>query len=257
MRSVAPGETAGVSTSAGGIEAGINDVLVIGEARHPGPVPGVAVLRALAEEPRAVVYDLTGETIEIAALVPGFDIIEAYLRAWASTPLLVCVDTLQKRRDLRAHPIYRRVIDFPSLDTAMVTAEQQLPADRQVLDLEPTPLAPRQARRFVDLVLERWDLLQLVDQAMMTVSELVTNVVLHVGSPMTVAISRAGPLAPQNQAAVRVAVRDPLDDMPGRPTPSPLGVDGRGLHLVDQFSSAWGVIPLDDGKVVWAVLDGG
>jgi hypothetical protein len=56
---------------------------------------------------------------------------------------------------------------------------------------------------------------------------------------------------------MRIAVRD-RDTRP--PALRLLTVDqlgGRGLMLVDALSVGWGVLPANDGKAVWAVLDVG
>jgi DNA-binding response OmpR family regulator len=106
-----------------------------------------------------------------------------------------------------------------------------------------------EARRHVNerlLDLGRDDLL---DVARLVVSELAANAVTHANSRYEVAVTCPG-------ATVRIAVRD---FGPGIPAPGPpeLALEhGRGLLLVAAMSSAWGVEPRADGKVVWAELRG-
>jgi anti-sigma regulatory factor (Ser/Thr protein kinase) len=87
------------------------------------------------------------------------------------------------------------------------------------------------------------------DDVTLVASELVANAVRHVES------SPGGDLGifwTINPASVVVSVADPSQCEPrlgivGTDEPS-----GRGLAIVDQLSSTWGVEQLDTGKRVWA-----
>lgn len=84
--------------------------------------------------------------------------------------------------------------------------------------------------------------------AELVVSELVSNVVRHVGGLFDVRWQRAGDV-------LRVEVTDrgsPLDLRV--PETEVLAESGRGLLIVDSLSSAWGVVHAPDGKMVWAEL---
>ncbi len=127
----------------------------------------------------------------------------------------------------------------------------------RLLALSPTVLAvpsnrqaPGNAREFVqDSAAIRTKSAR--DAAVLMVSELVTNAVLHGRPPIVIMIER-------DQSDVRVSV---ADDHPGRPTlqsPSPDAPGGRGLLVVDALASAWGVQTRVVGKAVWFVVpDGG
>jgi anti-sigma regulatory factor (Ser/Thr protein kinase) len=83
-----------------------------------------------------------------------------------------------------------------------------------------------------------------LDAIELLTSELVTNAVIHAGSePHLVLV-----LHPDR---VRVEVHDTDPKLPARRTPDEARPGGRGLLLLDQVASDWGVDPLDDGKVVW------
>ncbi|MFG2757757.1 ATP-binding protein [Streptomyces wuyuanensis] len=85
------------------------------------------------------------------------------------------------------------------------------------------------------------------------VSELVTNVIIHLGegTPVTVSVLRA------REGRTRVAVTDPY---PRRwPVPRPAGThdeSGRGLALLDAVSLRWGVDRGPDSKTVWCEVAG-
>ena len=109
-----------------------------------------------------------------------------------------------------------------------------------------TPASAGEARR-VDSVLSEAHLDQLVHSAIMLVSELVANAVLHTGTPIGVVISPGGD-------RVRVEVHDGSPQLPVRKNYSTMSGTGRGLMLVERMAAAWGTTVSDEGKVVWFEL---
>ncbi len=106
-------------------------------------------------------------------------------------------------------------------------------------------------RRAVRERLEGWGLRCLVDEAQLCVSELVANVITHVGvgTPTTLSVL-------MNGAFLRIEVRDP----DSRALPTLVAADteaegGRGMTLVAAVTDRWGVSLLGDGKVTWCELD--
>src|SRR5687768_9526158 len=82
--------------------------------------------------------------------------------------------------------------------------------------------------------------LDLLDDALLLISELVTNSIRHGGPPIVLAIDCDG-------EGLHVRVRDGSTD---RPQIADRGTDaenGRGMTLVDVLSSTWGVEPVEDG----------
>lgn len=110
--------------------------------------------------------------------------------------------------------------------------------------LEPDLRSSATARRFVEETLRRWDCDDVLDAVTLLVSELVTNSILHAGSPAEVAVVL-------KTDALRIEVSDHGE---GLPVPRDAGSDatsGRGLALVDSLSSSWGVDSGEGGKTVW------
>nr|WP_236055298.1 ATP-binding protein [Streptomyces sabulosicollis] len=106
-------------------------------------------------------------------------------------------------------------------------------------------------RKMVRTVLETWHLPHLVGPAEHVVAELVANAVDHArGRCFRFVVTRT------SEHRVRIAVIDRSHDEPVRKTPSPDEEHGRGLAVVEAFSTAWGVDPLTWGKRVWADLEG-
>jgi anti-sigma regulatory factor (Ser/Thr protein kinase) len=92
---------------------------------------------------------------------------------------------------------------------------------------------------------------QALDEALLLISELVTNSVLHGRPQITLAIECDG-------SGVRVRVRD---GAAGPPRPHRSSDDeerGRGLRLVELIADSWGVESVEDehgcGKAVWFAI---
>ncbi|MDX3244217.1 SpoIIE family protein phosphatase [Streptomyces sp. ME18-1-4] len=111
------------------------------------------------------------------------------------------------------------------------------------------PEASRHARRFTRRTLRAWGVTDdLMDTALLVVSELVTNALVHTAGQVRLDITLI------NQR-LRVAVTDASPRTPVKPTD--LGWEatgGRGILLVEAVSEAWGTVPVSGGKQVWSEL---
>ena len=121
---------------------------------------------------------------------------------------------------------------------------------------QPEPAAVAAARRFVRDTLRTWQVAgrsasqdELVDDAVLLTSELVTNAVVHAGTPVQVTCRLAA-------GAVEVVV---LDRHPVQLIPDPQLAEiteaertsGRGLMLPSELASSWGVTYARTAKAVW------
>ena len=121
---------------------------------------------------------------------------------------------------------------------------------------QPEPTAAAAARRFVRDTLQAWFISGaatvghgLVDDAVLLTSELVTNAVVHAGTPVEVTCKLTG-------GGVEVVVSD---GHPARLVPEPPEnehipaerTSGRGLLLPAALASAWGVTYGQAAKAVW------
>ncbi len=109
------------------------------------------------------------------------------------------------------------------------------------------------ARAYTAELLDAWDVADEVSEdAVLAVSELVTNAVAHTASEQVVCRLRSG------EGRLYVEVEDEARGFafPVRQTPAPTDRRGRGLLLVDALSLAWGVMdaPQGCGRIVWAEL---
>jgi anti-sigma regulatory factor (Ser/Thr protein kinase) len=84
----------------------------------------------------------------------------------------------------------------------------------------------------------------LVDAVELVLSELVGNVVVHVGGDVTVEATVA-----DDEVLVEVSDRSPV--VPHLRLFSQVAATGRGMRLVHSLSSDYGLRPADDGKTIW------
>ncbi|MCW2724369.1 MAG: hypothetical protein JWN35_1290 [Frankiales bacterium] len=106
-----------------------------------------------------------------------------------------------------------------------------------------------QARRLVERAVAEAGLPDVVDEALLLVTELVTNAVVHAGTDVDVAIE-----AGTDRLRVEVLDRSPgsLPTVHGAPSDTREG--GRGLFLLDALATEWGTRHFASGKSVWFTL---
>ncbi|GAA2775476.1 SpoIIE family protein phosphatase [Kitasatospora cinereorecta] len=130
---------------------------------------------------------------------------------------------------------------------------------RAAATFEPVGRSAAAARGFVRDALLGWGLPEVVDDAVVLVSELVTNAVVHAGTAAEVACLR-------EDTAVRIEVTDRhpergLPSLANLPASSsdhfadPDGEGGRGLLMCSALASRWGVEYAAGRKTVWFRLD--
>ncbi|WP_229076764.1 ATP-binding protein [Actinoplanes sp. DH11] len=210
--------------------------------------------KCFAEHPAGLVLDLSGLEDDAARSVPTW--LHAYRTGAAMEPpvrVAVCAPAgpgLGGRlaRLNRSLPICS---SLGQAREALGTGRSL--TDRVTATLAADPRSPGEARRLVAGACAAWDLPGLVEPARLLVSELVSNVVEHVGSESRLLVARRG-------RGLHVAVADgsrtmprPTGRAPRRALPQ-LTEGGRGLNLVHDLAAAWGAMPIDGGKMVWAVL---
>ena len=113
--------------------------------------------------------------------------------------------------------------------------------------LPPTAETVPLARRFARQTLDQWGLEEYEEAASLLVSELVTNAVLHARTEVTVSLVDHGDV-------LVLSVGDGSPVLPVQRRHSREAATGRGLLLLDRYSSGYGVARGATGKQVWAVL---
>ena len=117
------------------------------------------------------------------------------------------------------------------------------------IDLPPTAASVPVARRLVRQLLQGWDARQDHDDAALLVTELVANVVDHVGGTSCLTLE-----ATYSEDWLRLAVVDCSPARPAVQVPDPESVRGRGLRMVEVLADRWGCEDHRDGKRVWFEL---
>jgi anti-sigma regulatory factor (Ser/Thr protein kinase) len=109
--------------------------------------------------------------------------------------------------------------------------------------------SPAVARKFLQQATCTEHASHVLDDAVLLVSELVTNSVVHGGPPIVVAVDC------DSSKGLQVRVRDGNSTLPRPRDASVWEEGGRGLTLLEMLSTDWGVDKEpDEGKQVWFVL---
>ncbi|MFF5403293.1 PAS domain S-box protein [Streptomyces misionensis] len=125
---------------------------------------------------------------------------------------------------------------LPAAPLAAVTT--QLPA---------TAAAVPEGRAFLRRTLVSWECPEPADDALLLLSEILTNAVRHAEGPVGLRLCRTA-----TELTVEVGDHSPQLPRPRHAT----GDDesGRGLFLVRTLADSWGVRPTDEGKTTWFTL---
>ena len=115
------------------------------------------------------------------------------------------------------------------------------------LEIPPVSSGIGEARRFTRERLSVWGLDGVADPAILMISELVTNAILHGGEGAVLKLA-------MGNLKLRVEVRDASTAMPVVRGYSETATTGRGMIIVDALASSWGTFPVEGGKVVWFEL---
>ncbi|MFF3851132.1 PAS domain S-box protein [Streptomyces sp. NPDC002328] len=125
---------------------------------------------------------------------------------------------------------------LPAAPLAAVTTE--LPA---------VAASVREGRAFLHKALTSWNCTGHADDALLLLSETLTNAVLHAEGPISLRLHRTA-----TDLTIEVG-----DHSPQLPQPRPASEheeSGRGLILVRALADDWGVRPTDEGKTTWFTL---
>lgn len=202
----------------------------------------VVLSKTVGEQPDSIVVDLTRvhvvEKIYLTALITAAH----KAMAWPGCPIALVVTDPDTVAALRHMGATRYLPVCPTYGAARRRLADMEPPARVRLSLVAVPSAVEIARERAYDVCQRWGLDSTADAAATLVTELVTNAIVHAGTPTEVSFGLSRPF-------LYIAVRD-QDPRP------PVIVDaedhGDGLRLVEAFAAHWGWHDSRGGKVVWA-----
>ncbi|MBW3706265.1 phosphatase [Streptomyces griseus] len=132
------------------------------------------------------------------------------------------------------------------------TSPRETPPRRSVLTIaQAEPERISVGRQLVRELLHDWSDPEQVDSAVLMVSEMATNVLVHTDGDALMVAEISGE---QGERRLRVEVADASDELPHRRRPGEMASSGRGLVLMEMLADAWGVDPRGEGKSIWFEL---
>ncbi|MER5772207.1 ATP-binding SpoIIE family protein phosphatase [Streptomyces sp. NPDC001985] len=121
-----------------------------------------------------------------------------------------------------------------------------------VAQAEPERIAA--ARQQMRELLHDWADTEQIDSAVLMVSEMLTNVLVHTDGDALLAAEVTCGTGEGTARRLRVEVTDTSDDLPHKRRPGEMASSGRGLMLMEMLADAWGVDPRGEGKSIWFTL---
>ncbi|HEX6873041.1 MAG TPA: STAS domain-containing protein, partial [Micromonosporaceae bacterium] len=207
-----------------------------------------ALLECLAEQPSGVVVD--GSDLEVAddVALSVLSSVAQESQRWPGTRFAIAGAGERTVSAAERMGVARYIKICPDRDTA-VRELAQWPAppmrrDRIAADRD----APGHARAAVVEFCQQHGVGGDGDVAQLVASELVTNAVVHAGTPIDLTLRLLPPvlhIAVRDKAGGRPRITDVVDES---------AQSGRGLLLVDALATQWGSFIPNVGKVVWATV---
>jgi anti-anti-sigma regulatory factor/anti-sigma regulatory factor (Ser/Thr protein kinase) len=222
---------------------------------NPFTAPRVqrVLLKDLAERPYGIVCDLGAVDAIDPVCATVFSAVANHPSSdWPMTSFLLCGARPAVAEVLEGLAVAHFLPLLPTLEAALDQVAARPPYLRDELRLAPTATAPAAARLYVRDVLQYWRLAlpgqDVIDRAELLADELVTNAVVHARTPLRLGLELRGDL-------LHIAVHDASPRLLRLVPDDAEAEAGRGLRLVEQLASSWGIHRrLDGGKVVWCTL---
>ena len=124
------------------------------------------------------------------------------------------------------------------------------PWRRLLMTLPASNESVRTGRHATRVVLSAWRLSRLEENAVLVVSELLTNAVRHARDTDAIELDLHA-----TRAWLRIEIQDRDRQWPRPRVLNELSESGFGFVLIDALAAKWGVRETETGKAVWAELD--
>jgi anti-sigma regulatory factor (Ser/Thr protein kinase) len=217
------------------------------------PLAHTTVLKGLAEQPLAMIIDVSELTSRSNVAVPVFLAMRRQARRQPAVPLVVVASRTSVGSSLRS-ALGRYLPTCNTLDEALDVVNRMPAAGYwRHLRLAPDPSGPQRARNLVAEACAEWGVARLMHAARTVVSELVSNAVEHAGTDVELTIALRGNflcLAVRDGSPALPRLREPVPHDPH----APLDIRGYGVRMLANVAHSWGAEVTSDGKVVWALL---
>jgi anti-sigma regulatory factor (Ser/Thr protein kinase) len=220
---------------------------VSGELSLPSPDLLTRSLSKALADPGRVLVDVAGLRLGSPAAVQVFPALLADAGGWPAARLVL----------FGADPILARTLSALRVTTTVPLAAEEA-TGRLLLDVRPPAVtrrlhlgrelsSARRARLFVEGACTDWQLEVIRDDAMVVVSELVANAVVHAGTGCRVVLRYGA-------RGLTIAVYDHAPDLALPLRPVTESQRGHGLFMVAALSLHWGLSRGRGEKCVWAFL---
>jgi len=211
------------------------------------PLAWQMLTKVLAEQPDALLVDLTGITLGAPRALRVFGALARRASLWPGVPVILAAPGPEMHAALHRQAIDRQLAVCADPAEALVLAHGAPAPPRLRESMQPSPGAARRGRDMVTEACLRWHLPELVAPGSIVASELVTNAVRHTGAPFELLLARTSRF-------LHIAVKDQDPRLPRRRNVTTLATGGRGLLIVERTALSWGSSSAQTGKVVWATL---
>ncbi|MFF8485311.1 SpoIIE family protein phosphatase [Streptomyces sp. CAI-85] len=155
----------------------------------------------------------------------------------------------RREDDIALLLLFRQGAAGVGLDSGPAARQQVRRTMLTVAQAEPERVAV--GRQQLRELLHDWNSDDQVDSAVLLVSEMLTNVLVHTDADALLVAEVTGV---SGERRIRVEVTDTSDDLPHKRRPGELASSGRGLMLIELLADTWGVAPRGEGKSIWFEL---
>jgi anti-sigma regulatory factor (Ser/Thr protein kinase) len=214
-----------------------------------------SVVTCLVDCPNSVVIDIANLAVDEDLPLTVFGVIHKHAADWPVVPVVLAAPPPRLGERLARLGLDTSLPVYSTRAEAVMRATGPPTIARADWDLVSGTAAPAQVRALITDVCRTWSVTQVLDAALIVVSELVTNAVVHGSgtihvtvllrrSQLHIVVRDGNPVPPRRAVSVvRTSAGVSLDD------------GGRGLPLVDAVCRAWGHLSSDTGKAVWGIVD--
>jgi anti-anti-sigma factor len=208
-----------------------------------------ALRKHLADQPAALVVDLTALVVRRTAALSALRAAFTSASEWPGLPLIVVAPDEAMQSMLRRAGLNRQAPIVADHTCAFaLAASHPVPLKQVLRDLPPDPHVLKLVRNVVAEACLRWGIAATTASTQLVACELMSNAIEHARSPADFTIAL-------RDRRVHVTVRDGSSLMPRRTGPrGPGDPHGRGLVLIDDLAASWGTVRTETGKLVWAMV---
>jgi anti-anti-sigma regulatory factor/anti-sigma regulatory factor (Ser/Thr protein kinase) len=209
----------------------------------------VAMMELLIEQPPGLVIDVADLAVTDDVALTVLVAVARDSERWPGTRLAVGGAAADFAESANRMGVTRNMVVCPDYRGAEMELNRLPVPPRRYVRLAPDRFAPGLAREAVHEFCQNHRVRRGADAAQLIASELVTNAVVHAGTPIGMTLRLMAP-------DLHIAVRDRADGavrITGDGDPGSVHT-GRGLMLVEALASRWGSFHPNNGKVVWATV---